>query len=171
MDKIIVPTKYNKTGKRILTPPLDDRKISAPAYKLYREAYRAAQAEYRRKLDLAKQNYVESMANWIASYVTGDSKPAAEKYRIVQFVVRQALEKQGPFNTEGLGSSRRWSVQIGDIPGLASIEEESWKTYMEECHKADEERDAAVAKAGMDCDEMKRVLSREVSEQVRRQNK
>jgi len=38
MGKVVIRTKFNKTGKRVLKIPLDDRQICAPAHQRYREA-------------------------------------------------------------------------------------------------------------------------------------
>lgn len=90
MGKIIVPTKFNKTGKRIPITPLDEREICAPAYRLYRKAYHTAQAEWKRKCDSTERTYVESMARWIASYVARDSTPVTERNKIVKFLAEKA---------------------------------------------------------------------------------
>ena len=164
MEKIVVSTKFNKTGKRVLTIPLDDRKVCAPAYRLYKKAYPAAQDEWIRKCDSAEQTYVESMAHWIASYVARDSTPATEKYRIAKFLAKQSLVERGPMNLMGPGSAQRWSIQLGDMSELSDIEEKAWKAYITASNKADAERDAAIAKARTDCDNMKRELTREISD-------
>ncbi len=167
MEKIIVPTKFNKTGKRILTIPLDKRQVCAPAYRLYRKAYHTAQTEWKRKWDSAKQTYVESVAYWIASYIARDSTPVAEKYKIAKFLAEQNLAKRGPMNITGLGSSQRWSIQLG-MPELSDVEEEAWEAYVTASNKADLERKGAIAKAQTDCDDMKRALSREISDHIHR---
>lgn len=169
MEKIVVPTKFNKTGKRVLSIPLDDRKVCAPAYRLYKKAYRAAQDEWVRKGDSAKRTYAESMAHWIASYVARDSTPVGEKYRIAKFLAEQSLAERGPMNITGPGSSQRWSIQLGNMSELASIEEEAWEAYVVICRKADAEREAAIAKAHTDCGDMKRALSREISDHIHHQ--
>lgn len=169
MKKIVVRTKFNKTGKRILTIPLDNRRVCAPAHHLYREARHAAEEEWRRKYDFVKRTYIESMAHRIASYVARDSTPIAEKYRTAKFLAEQSLAERGAMNVKGPGSSRRWSIQLGNVPELASIEEEAWEAHVVACRKADAERDAAIAKARTDCDDMKRALSREISDHIHRQ--
>ena len=153
MDKIVVPTKFNKTGKRVLKTPVDERRIYAPADKKYRRAFDAIQAEWLRKWNSATREYVESMAHWIASYVARDSTPAAEKHRIVKFLAERSL-------------SQRWSNQLGRIPELARVEEENWEAYVETCGKADEERAIATAKASADHNDMKRALWREIADHI-----
>jgi len=168
VERIIVPTRFNKTGKRVLTTPLDEKKIYAPAYRLYRKAYHTAQAEWKRKRDSAKQTYVESVAHWIASYIARDSTPATEKYKIAKFLAEQNLAGRGPMNITGPGNSQRWSIQL-DIPELSGVEEKAWEAYVAASKKVDAERDATVAKAGSDCDEMKRALWREISDHIHHQ--
>jgi len=168
MEKIVVPTKFNKTGKRVLTIPLDESKICAPAYQLYRKAYHSAKAEWKRKWDSAKQTYVESVAHWIASYIARDSTPVTEKYKIAKFLTEQNLAERGPMNITGPGSSQRWSIQLS-IPELSGVEEETWEVYVAASNKADAERDAAFAKAGSARDDMKRALWREISDHIHHQ--
>lgn len=160
MGKVVIPTKFNKTGKRVLTTPLDEKKICAPAYRLYSKAVHTAKAEWKCKLDSANRTYVESMAHWIASYVAKDSTPVTEKYRIAKFLAEQSL---------AAGSLQRWSIQLGDIPEFSGAEEEAWEACVTASRKADAERDAAIAKARTDCDDMKRTLSREVSNHIHHQ--
>ena len=169
MEKIVVPTKFNKTGKRVLSLPLDEEKVCAPAYRIYREAYRKTQDEWKRKWDSAKQTYVESIAHWIASYIARDSTPATEKYKIAKFLAEQSLAERGPMNITGPNSSQRWSVQLGNILELASVEGKAWKAYIIASNKADAERDTVLARVKSACDEMKRALSREISDHTHRQ--
>lgn len=168
MEKIVVPTKFNKTGKRVLTIPLDESKICAPAYRIYREARRKARDEWKRKWDSTKQTYVESVAHWIASYIARDSTPVTEKYKIAKFLAEQNLAERGPMNITGPGSSQRWSIQLG-IPELSSVEEEAWEVYVAASNRADAERDSAFAKAESAHDDMKRALWREISDHIHHQ--
>jgi len=169
MEKIVVPTNFNKTGKRVLSLPLEEGRVCAPAYQQYRKAYCAAQDKWKRKFDAAKQAYVESIAHWIALYIAGDSTPVAQKYKIAKFLAEQSLAERGPTNITGPNSSQRWSVQLGNILDLASVEEKTWKDYITATDKADAERDAALAKARSACDEMKRALAREISDHTHHQ--
>ena len=167
MERIIVPTKFNKSGKRILTVPLDESKICAPAYQRYRKACHRAQTEWKGKRDFNIRMYIERIADWIASYISRDSTPVTEKYRIAKFLVEQGLAKRGPMNVSGPGTSLRWSVQLGDIPELASIEEETWEAYVAASGEVEVERDTALARARTDCDNMKQALRREVYDHIR----
>lgn len=169
MEKIVVPTKFNKTGKRILTVPLDDRRICAPAYKLLKKAIHIAQAEWECKTHSEIQAYMQKMAHWIASYVARDSTPATDKYRIAKFLAEQSLTERGPMNIAGPNSSQRWSIQLGGIGELSRVEEEAWEEYVTACHKVDAERKATLTKAHTDFNDMKRALSREVSDHIHRQ--
>ena len=163
MEKIVVPTRFNKTGRRVLQIPLDESKICAPAYQLYREARLRAQEEWKLKRESLIRKYVERMADWVASYVARDSTPTTEKYRVAEFLAEQGLAKRGPMNTRGPGSSERWSIQLGDMKDLSVVEEEAWEDYVATSNKAEMERDTAIAQATSDCDEMKRALRQEVS--------
>lgn len=169
MEKIVVPTKFNKTGKRVLSFPLEEERICAPAYQQYRKAYRAAQDEWKRKWDSAEQTYVESVAHWIASYIARDSTSVAERYKITKLLAGLSLAQRGPVPIPGQADSERWSIQLG-IPKLSDVEEKAWEVYLAASSKADEERDAALAKAKSACDEMKRALSREISDHIHRQH-
>lgn len=170
MEKIVVPTKFNKTGKRVLSLPLDEAKIRAPAYQQYRKAYRTAQDSWKRKRASAIRTYMEMMTHWIASYVSSDSTPIAQKYKIAKFLAEQSLVERGPMNITGPGSSHRWSVQLGDIPELSAVEEEAWEVYVAAANKADTEGEASLAKARTDCDDMKRALAKEISEHIHQQH-
>jgi len=170
MEKIVVPTKFNKTGKRVPTIPLDEGKICAPAHRLYRKAYHKARAEWKRKSDSAIQTYVRRMAHWIASHVARDSTPVTEKYKIAKFLAEQSLAERGPMNITGPGSSQRWSIQLGDMPELSAVEEEAWEAYITDCNKANAEREASLAKARTDCDDMKRALAKEISEHIHQEH-
>ena len=166
MGKIVVPTKFNKTGKtgkRVLTPPLDDEKVSAPAYHLFRKACRAAQSEWSRKRDRAKLTYVERLAHCISSYVAKDSTPATDKYMVTKFLAEQILT---PINVEGPGPSGRWSDQLGGIPELSNVEEETWEAYVETTRKAEVERETALSEARLECGDMKRALFREITDRL-----
>jgi hypothetical protein len=169
MEKIVIPTNFNKTGKRVLSLPLDEKQVYKPAHQQYQKAHRAAQVDYKRKLDSAKQTYVENIAHWIASYIARDSTPATDKYKIARFLTEQSLAERGPMNITGPDSSQRWSVQLGNVLELSTVEEKTWKAYIKASKKADAERDAALAKARSACDEMKQALSREISGHTHRQ--
>jgi hypothetical protein len=170
MEKIVVPTKFNKTGKRVLSVPLDEDKIYAPAYQEYRKVYRAVQDDWKRKHNLEIDKYVEKIAHWIASYIAKDSTPDTEKYRIAKFLAEQGLAERAPMNITGPRSSKRWSVQLGDIPELSSLEEEAWEAYVAAANKADKEKEEALSKASIDCADMKRALAKEISEHIQRQH-
>jgi hypothetical protein len=169
MERIVIPTKFNKTGKRVLSLPLDERRVYAPAYQHYQKAHHEAQEEWKHKRDSAKQAYVESIAHWIASYIAGDSTPVEQKYNIAKFLAGQSLAERGPMNITGPNSLQRWSVQLGNVLELASVEEKTWKDYITATNKADAEKDAALAKARSACDEMKRALAREISDHTHHQ--
>ena len=169
MDKIVVPTRFNKTGKRILKVPVTEKRICAPAYRIHNKACQAAERECRTERAAARDKYAESMAEWIASYVAQDSTPTEDKYRVVKFLAKQNLSKSGPMNITGPGSSARWSVQIDGIPGLSEVEKQAWETWVEKSRRAAADRDTALRKARGDCESMKRELWNEVTEAVIRQ--
>ena len=102
MEKIVVPTRFNKRGRRVLQTPLDEIKICAPAYQLYHKALFRAQGEWKYKCEIFIHQYVERMADWIASYVARDSTPATEKYRVAKFLAEQSLAERGPMMDNSL---------------------------------------------------------------------
>jgi hypothetical protein len=169
MDRIVVPTKFNSTGRRVFKVPVSDEKVCAPAYQIYRKACRAAEQECRTKKATVRNSYIESLAQWIAAYVAADTTPAEHKYRITKFLAKLSLHERGPMNVKGPGSSMRWSVQISGILGLAEVEEQHWETYVENSRNADAERDTALERAKLDCVKMKRGLRLEIRECIRRQ--
>ena len=160
MGKVIVATKFNKTGSRSLNTPLDGDKVEAPARRRYQEAHRAAQAAWKLKWDCARRRYIDRMAQWIASYVARDSTPAEEKYRIAKFLAERTLM---PVNPGSLGSSSRWSNQLGGIPELTAVEQEIWEAYVETFRKADAEKETDLHEASLECADMKRALWREIT--------
>jgi len=162
MDKIVVPTRFNKTGKRVLRTPLDAKRIYAPAEQKYQPIFRAIEDEWWRKLNYARRAYAERVADWMASYVARDSTPAAERYRVVKFLAEEALAEHGPMEVKGPMAWKRWSCQIGEIPGLPRLEEESWEAYIGTCCRYDEEMGMVRAKAYDDYQDMKRALWREI---------
>jgi len=166
MGKVVIRTKFNKTGKRVLKIPLEDRQICAPAYQQYREARHAADEQWRHKWDSAKRAYIETIAHWMASYVARESTSFTERYKITKFLAEQSLAERSPMNIEGPGSSQRWSIQLGGMSKLSSIEQKAWKAYVTVCRKADDERDNAITEACEASDEMARVLRREIHDNI-----
>lgn len=157
-----MPSRFNKTGRRVLRIPLDERRVCAPAYKRYWKARDVVEVNRRLECDSAKQLYAETLAEWIASYVARNSTPTAKKYQVAKFLAEQILAATGPMVVEGPGGSNRWSDQLGGMPELSSIEGKAWNRYVDMCRKADAERNTANDKADKDLDDMKRVLWREV---------
>lgn len=168
MEKIVVPTRFNKTGKRVLTIPLDERQVCAPAHRLCREACNKAKDEWIHKWNAAKQTYVESMAHWIASHVARDSTPVAERYKITKLLAELSLAQKGPVPIPGRVDSERWSIQLG-IPELSDVEQAAWETYLAASHKADVDRDAAFAEAEAARNTLERALRREISNHIHHQ--
>ncbi|MDA0734191.1 MAG: hypothetical protein O2909_06915 [Chloroflexi bacterium] len=163
MAKIVVPTQFNKTGKRILTTPVDNDKICAPANRKYKESYRAIEARWKSAWERAKLEYTQKFAHRLASYIANEVTPVEEKYRIAKFLVEQALATRGPMPLD----NRSWSAQLGGIPALAGAEEDAWRSYLELSHEVEAEKETAIQRARRECDHMKRALRKEFSQRYR----
>ena len=160
MRRAVVPTKFNKTGKRVLIAPLHDGKVSLPAYQRYRRAHELADDEWRRAQDSASRAYVETMADSIAEHVASDSAPAEERYRVVKSLATQLLR---PINPAGRSGPERWSKQLG-IGTLVQTEDEAWETYVNVCHEANATRQTAHLDTSLECNDMKRALWLEITD-------
>jgi len=169
MGKIVVPTKFNKTGKRVLTTPLQEKWVCAPANRQYRQAYHAIESEFKKKKDKPLYQYIETMSHFIASYIASSSASNEERYKITKFLAEGSLREIGPMAIGGRMNSQRWSQQLGNIPGLSQAEEESWQTYVEESNKLWKRREDALSKASDEHDAMKRALWREISDHIHHQ--
>ena len=86
MDKIVIPTKFNKTGRRVLTTPLQEKSVCAPANLQYKQSYSAIEDEFRRKKDKPLQQYIEEMSHFVASYIASNSPSDEDRYRITKFL-------------------------------------------------------------------------------------
>jgi len=168
MDKIVVCTKFNKTGKRILTTPLQEKQVCAPANRRYRQSYYSIESEFKKKKDEPLYRYIEEMSHFIASYVASSSATHEQRYKITKFLAEGSLRETGPIAIGGRMDSARWSRQLIDILGLSQAEEKLWETYVKESNELWEWRKEALKKASNEHDAMKRALWREVSNQIHR---
>jgi hypothetical protein len=169
MGKIVVRTKFNKTGRRVLTTPLQEKWVCAPADRRYKKAYYAIESEFKKKKDKPLYPYIEKISHFIASYVASSSVSAKERYRIVKFLSESSLRETGPMAIGDHMDARRWSRQLGDISGLSHVEEEAWQTYVEESQTLWKERENALNRASYAHDVMKRALWKEISDQIHRE--
>jgi hypothetical protein len=169
MDKIVIPTKFNKTGKRVLTTPLKEELVCAPANRRYKQSYYAIEAEFRRNKDKPLQTYIEEMSHFIASYIASNSASDGDRYRITKFLAECNLKQTGPIAIVGRQDSERWSRQLGDVPGLSQVEEEAWHAYVDASNRLEKEREEALARARDERDAMKRALWREISDHIHQQ--
>ena len=158
MGKIVIPTKFNKTGRRVLTTPLQEKWICAPANRRYRQSCKAIEAEFKRNKDKPLQSYIEEMSHFLASYIASNSASDEDRYRITKFLAKCSLRQ-----------SERWSRQLGDIPGLSQVEQEAWQTYMDAFNKLLKEREEALDRASYEHDVMKRALRREIDDHIHHQ--
>jgi hypothetical protein len=154
VGKIVIPTKWNKSGKRVLKTPLEGKWVCAPADKRYRESCRAIEAEFKRNMHKPWQAYVERMAEVLASYVGTKSASKEERYRIVKFLAEGRL-------TESAGRP-----QLGDIPEISQEEQEAWETYIDEYSKVYGKREEDLKRASYEHDVEKRALWREITDHI-----
>lgn len=154
MEKLRVPTKFNKTGWRDLKIPLDDKQVCAPANRRYRESYKAIMDEFKRNMHKPWQAYVERMAEVLASYVDSKSASKEDTYRIVKFLA------------EGRLAESRGRPELGDIPNISQEEQEAWANYIEEYGKVygkwKEDLEIASYEHGVE----KRALWREITDHI-----
>ncbi|MCH7606401.1 MAG: hypothetical protein IH962_04535 [Chloroflexi bacterium] len=150
MGTIIVKTKFNASGKRKLTKPITHEKVGAPAYHRYKQAYQAADEEWRRRLTSADQSFCAGLANLLTFYVTDPATPNPESKRIIGLLV------EGMLNSNANGSNS-WAVHLG-LPAL-SDQEGKWQAERKQAYEA---RESAIQSASEECDDMKRALWREV---------
>lgn len=160
MGKILIPTKFNKTGRRVLTTPLHDKSVCAPANRIYRQSYCAIEAEFKRNKDKPLQTYIEEMSHFVASYIASNSASDEDRYRIAKFLAECSLRQTGPI---------RWSRQLGDIRGLSQVEEKAWQTYVAASNRLEKEKEEALDRARDKCSTMKRALWREISDHIHHQ--
>ena len=157
MGKLVVPTKFNKTGKRALTTPLQGKWVCAPAEQRYRKTLAAIEAKFKQKSDESRQRYIETMSHLIASYVSSSSTSSEEKYMITKFLA------------EGRGSWESLSNQLKGVSELSQAAEEAWRIYAEQGNKLWEERTEDIRIAMMDCRGMREALWREISDHIHHQ--
>jgi len=147
-----VPTKFNKTGKRILTDPYNDKLVCAPANRRYRQSCKAIMDKFERNKDKPLKEYIEKMSQVIASYVGSESASDEDRYRIIKFLAEGGLSEYAE------------KPPLGDISGLSQMVQEAWQKYNEACGKLWKERDEALKRASYEHDDMKRALRREISD-------
>ena len=154
MGMIVVPTKFNKTGKRVLKTPLEDKWVCAPANRRYRESCKAIQAEFKRNMHKPWRAYIERMAQVLASYVGSNSASNEDRYRITKFLAEGRL-------TESAGRP-----QLGDIPEISQEEEEAWENYIEESSKVFGKWEEGLERASYEHGVEKRALWREITDHI-----
>lgn len=150
MGKIVVPTKFNKVGKRVLTTPVEGKWVCAPADRRYRQSRRAIEAEFRSNIHKPWQAYIETMSRFLASYVGSNSASEEDRYRIIRFLAECKLTENAD------------RPQLGDIPGLSQVEQEARKTYVNAFNKLLKKREEALKQASYEHDVEKRELWKEV---------
>lgn len=152
MGKIVIPTKSNKTGKRVLKTPLEGKWVCAPANKRYSQSYKAIMDEFKRNMHKPWQAYVERMAEVLASYVGSKSASKEDRYKIVKFLAEGRL-------TESAGRP-----ELGDIPDISQEEQEAWETYIEEYGKVYGKWEEDLERASYEHGVEKRALWKEISD-------
>lgn len=155
MEKLEIPTKFNKTGKRVLRTPLDDRVVCAPANRKYKQACHDIDTEFRRNMKKNDEAYIEKMVDFVASYVASDSASKEDKYKIAKFLAEGRLIQFS-----------HWSEELGYIPGLSEVEEEAWQKMLEGNKKLEEERKDDLHEARSKWYAMKKELWKEIDEYI-----
>ena len=158
MGKIVVPTKFNKLGKRVLKTPVEGKWVCAPADRRYRQSCKVIEVEFRRNMHKPWQAYIEKMSQFLASYVGSNSASEEDRYRIIKFLAECKLTENGG------------RPQLGDIPGLSQVEQEARKNYVDAFNKLLKKREEALKRASYEHDVEKRELWKEVEEYLSNQS-
>lgn len=166
MGKIVVPTKFNKTGRRVLTTPLQEKWVVAPANRRYHQAGPTIKSELERKLDEAHRLYLETMLGLIPSYVASSSTNDEDKYMITRFLVQESLMGVQRMHVD---VPQRWSNQLGSITGLSQAVKEASRIYEETTGKAYKEHTEALERANEEYYAMIRALWREIFDHIHHQ--
>jgi hypothetical protein len=160
MGKIVVRTKFNKTGKRTLTTPLREEYVCAPANRKYRQVYDRIEAEFKKKMHNPRHKYAKTIARFAASYLASKSSSAQETYSLVEYLTYSGIKAS---------SGRIDMTKLKNIPGLTEIEEKAWKTCNREFDLLWRKRQADLDEASRQHDETKRQLWRETSDEIHRE--
>ena len=149
MGKLVVRTKFNASGKRILTTPLNNNIVLSPATRYWKSVYSDSNDRLNAELDLAKERYRQTLLSGVASQlnvqVTLD-----DKRRVTGMWLRDVFAPTEP---------PTWSILI---PAIASVEKSAWANYQEDRRAAFSARDEALTYARGKCAEMREELWREV---------
>lgn len=156
MEELRIPTKFNKTGIRVLKTPLEDKWVCAPANRKYRQACKTITDKFDRNEDKPLKEYIEKMSRIIACYVGSESASDEDRYRIIKFLAEGGLT----------GSKSADRPEIGDIPGLSKMVQEAWQKYMEESSKLWKEREEALEEARYKHGVERRALWREITDHI-----
>jgi hypothetical protein len=157
VGKIIVHTKSNKTGKRILTTPLQEKYVSAPANRKYYQACNKIEAEFKSKMCNPQHKYTKTLARFIASYIANKSSSVQETFALVEYFAYGSMN----------GSSGRIDItRFENISGLSDIEEKAWRTCQKEFSILWRKRESDLEIASYEHDKMKRQLWREVAGEI-----
>jgi len=167
MAKIVVPTQFNKSGKRVLEAPIDEKKICAPAYQEYRRKRKAIQNEWLQKWNDEKIKYISNMSQCIASYLASNSVRTDDVYEIAKFIVEQWMIERFNVNIENGRMARVESItlELSKIPELFRIEKE-FKVAIGRIY---DEKEAAFEEAERELMAKKRALQKEVSDHIHNQ--
>jgi len=167
LKKVVIKTKFNRSGKRVLTIPIDYPGILAPRYfGWYKKKREAIDQRYKQACDNAKQKYIESMANSIAKYVTGNSTTGSEEFKATRVLASRVISPQHPQADVYPGS---WAVQLG-ISSLTPDENKAWVDYIEETRKGHIEREISLREISSELSSMKSDLIREVTDHYLKRN-
>ena len=159
---IIVKTRFNKSGRRRLVPPLDDTKVCAPASRLWRwrvdEARRRRDATY--KSALCK--YRSDVEAFIARYVNDPETSTDERSSIVRFLARRGIHENSPLHPEDTHHRRAFLTPVLSIEPLMAFLYEAKAEYSKRTGEADRDLEAARREARLEAWKFGRHLWDEV---------
>ena len=167
MDKIVIASKFTKSGKRVLKRPVSDRSVCAPINRKYKGAFENIDDEWKEKRSAAKAIYVESMARHVATYFSGECSSKRPNYRFLYDLAKEALESSGVrWLMDHLVTAVRSSESSDELSALRDIERRLRNEYSLSMNQA--ERSAKAAKQDIQdrCIQMRRELWREVEEHI-----
>ena len=96
MDKMVITSKFTKSGKRVLKKPLSHNSVCAPAYREYRIAYEETKCEWKEWSSSAKRRYVERMAHKIATCLSGEQISDELRYQTINNLALQFFGNNWP---------------------------------------------------------------------------
>ena len=141
MDKVSFPTRFNKTGRRTLTPPIDGTKLLAPASRTRRDALRDARVTQREAWEKARQECNESLADSITRLATSNEVPRPDRVRLIHVMASHWLMGTSAHMPDGV------KIRLPRVPGLDEAEKRASYILRKKVREADEEKEVARREA------------------------